>query len=265
MADSIRTPPLRRVVAPRTSEMAARQIADLVLRRQLAEGERLPSETALGARLGISRASVREALRLLESWGLVRVERGRGRGPVVRHPGIGDMTRGVAMLLDTRGGTLAEVTEARIAIESACIRLAAAKRDEAALGALLASVDSVSPGTPEWEEHTVAFHTALATATGNVVLETVVASLGGLIRYSASLAALSPESQGGTLRAHRRIAQALLAGNPARAERRLVRHMQAFLELMQTRYAVDVGSLTAGLIRSDEVPEPDRRGVRPGR
>ncbi len=265
MAEKVRTPALRRIVAPRTSEMAARQIADLVLRRQLAEGDRLPSEGELAARLGISRASVREALRMLESWGLVRVERGRGRGPVVRHPGISDMTRGVAMLLDTRGSTLAEVTEARIAIEGACIRLAAARADREALTALLESVERVAPGDPEWEEHTVAFHTGIAAATGNVVLETVVASLGGLIRYSASLASLSPESQGGTLRAHRRIAQALLAGNPARAERRLVSHMQAFLQLMQARYAVDVGSLTAGLIGSDgeaHAAPRDARGER---
>lgn len=238
---------------PRASELAARQIADLILRRRVAEGERLPNEGTMATQLGVSRSTLREALRLLESWGLVRVERGRGKGPVARYPGVADVTRSMAMLLDTRGSVLTDVTEARIAIESACVWLAAKRYHEPSLHALLESVDSVRPGTTEWQEHTVSFHTALAASTGNQVLETVVASLGGLIRYSASLAAVSAESQKETLHAHRRIAQALLAGDPARAERRLVGHMRGFLALTQARFALDVGSLTAGLLeRRDE-------------
>lgn len=239
---------LHRTARLRASEATARQIADLVLRRTIAEGARLPSEAVMAAELGVSRSTVREALRLLESWGLVRVERGRGKGSVVRYPAVADMTRSLAMVLDTRGISLAEVTESRVVIESACIRLAAIRHDEVALRALLTAVDEAEAGRVSWEDHTVVFHGGLARATGNVVLETVVASLSGLIRFSAALVSEAPEGPDGSLRAHRRIAEALLAGRPERAERRLVRHLEAFLELMQRRYAVDVGTLTAGLM-----------------
>lgn len=244
------------IKTPRTSEMAARQIADLILRRELPPGGRLPSEAELARQMGISRLSLREAMRFLESWGMVEVRRGRGQGVFARMPGVDDMTRSVALVLDSQGSTLADITHARIAIESACIRLAAERHDEAKLTALLSMVEGVQPGSSDWLEHTVAFHTAIASAAGNAVLETVVASLGGLIRFSASEEAGSLESRAATLVAHRKIAEALLAGDVATAERRLTRHMVAYLELVETRYRMDFALLTGKIPALSGRPPP---------
>ncbi|WP_084531567.1 FadR/GntR family transcriptional regulator [Nocardia miyunensis] len=88
-----------------------------ILSGQLVADQQLPSEAELVARLRISRETLREALRILESQQLIEIRRGRGGGAVVRRPGLEGVGRYVALLLQLRETTLAHLEEARSVIE----------------------------------------------------------------------------------------------------------------------------------------------------
>lgn len=88
-----------------------------ILNGQLAADQQLPPEAELATRLQVSRETLREALRILQSQQLIEIRRGRGGGAVVRRPGLEAVGRYVALLLQLRDTTLANVEEARSVIE----------------------------------------------------------------------------------------------------------------------------------------------------
>jgi len=107
---------------PRRSPQKVSHLLAADLRRQILNGElaadqQLPPEPELIARLQISRDTLREALRILESQQLLEIKRGRGGGAVVRRPGLQAVSRYVALLLQLRRTTLAHLEEARSVIE----------------------------------------------------------------------------------------------------------------------------------------------------
>ncbi|MDT3443292.1 GntR family transcriptional regulator [Pseudofrankia sp. BMG5.37] len=106
--------------APREAKVS--HLVAMELRRQILSGElvadqQLATEAELTATFDVSRETVREALRVLESQSLVEVRRGRGGGAVVRRPGLASIGRYLALLLQLRGTTLADLEEARAVLE----------------------------------------------------------------------------------------------------------------------------------------------------
>lgn len=103
--------------AQKVSHLLAADLRHQILNGQLAADQQLPPEAEFTARLRVSRDTLREALRILESQQLVEVRRGRGGGAVVRRPGLEAVGRYVALLLQLRRTTLAHLEEARSVIE----------------------------------------------------------------------------------------------------------------------------------------------------
>jgi DNA-binding FadR family transcriptional regulator len=101
----------------KVSHLLASDLRRQILNGQLVADQQLPSEAELTARLQVSRETLREALRILESQQLVEIRRGRGGGAVVRRPGLEAVGRYVALLLQLRKTTLAHLEEARSVIE----------------------------------------------------------------------------------------------------------------------------------------------------
>jgi len=101
----------------KVSHLLAADLRRQILNGQLAADQQLPPEAELTARLQISRDTLREALRILESQQLVEIRRGRGGGAVVRRPGLEAVGRYVALLLQLRKTTLAHLEEVRSVIE----------------------------------------------------------------------------------------------------------------------------------------------------
>ena len=99
------------------SHLLAAELRLQILRGELPTGWHLPPEAELTATLDVSRETLREALRILESQSLVEIRRGRGGGAVVRRPGLESVARYVAMLLQIRQTSLADLEEARSVIE----------------------------------------------------------------------------------------------------------------------------------------------------
>jgi GntR family transcriptional regulator, transcriptional repressor for pyruvate dehydrogenase complex len=131
---------------PKTAELVAGRIRRQIVLGELKEGDALPSETALMAEFDISRPTLREAFRILESEGLINVRRGARGGARVQVPSEDVAARSAGLVLQYRGVTLADVLEARVVVEAPAARTLAKRRDRAAsadeLTEVLESIDT---------------------------------------------------------------------------------------------------------------------------
>lgn len=111
----------------KVSHLLAADLRRQILTGQLSADQQLPPEAELTARLRVSRETLREALRILESQQLIEIRRGRGGGAVVRMPGLEAVSRYVALLLQLRDTTLAHLEEVRSVIEPPAAEQAAVR------------------------------------------------------------------------------------------------------------------------------------------
>src|SRR6185312_10803861 len=102
---------------PKTGEVVADRLRRRIARGELQIGERLPPEDELTEVFGIARTTLREALRILESQGLLEIRRGRTGGPVVTMPKIDALAEGLAVTLQLQGTTAGDLDGARQLIE----------------------------------------------------------------------------------------------------------------------------------------------------
>jgi DNA-binding FadR family transcriptional regulator len=109
------------VRAPKTAELVASQLRRQIVRGDLKEGDALPPESALMAQFGVSRPTLREAFRVLESEALISVRRGARGGARVHTPDGDVAARYAGLVLQFRGTTLADIYAARRAIELAAL------------------------------------------------------------------------------------------------------------------------------------------------
>ena len=121
-APSARAVPFR---VPKTAELVAHHLRKQIVHGDLKEGESLPSETALTAQFGISRPTLREAFRVLEAEQLITVRRGAKGGANVHAPSANMVARYAGLYLEHARTTLADVFDARVAIEAPAAALAA--------------------------------------------------------------------------------------------------------------------------------------------
>jgi GntR family transcriptional regulator, transcriptional repressor for pyruvate dehydrogenase complex len=131
---------------PKTAELVAGRIRRQIVLGELQEGDALPSETALMGEFDISRPTLREAFRILESEGLISVRRGARGGARVQVPSEDVAARSAGLVLQHRGVTLADVLEARVVVEAPAARTLAKRRDRATsadeLAKVLESIDT---------------------------------------------------------------------------------------------------------------------------
>lgn len=126
------------VQIPKAAALVAAHLRRRIVRGELAEGEALPNETELMGWFSVSRPTLREALRILESESLISVKRGARGGARVTRPDVGVTARHAALILQLEGTTLEDVFEARAIIEPAAVRLIAKRQPEGALATLRA-------------------------------------------------------------------------------------------------------------------------------
>jgi GntR family transcriptional repressor for pyruvate dehydrogenase complex len=232
------------------------QIADtirgLIVTGQLTEGESLGHEPDLVARFGVSRPSLREALRILEAEGLVTVVRGV-RGGVIAHEPDGRMTaRTAALLLQARNVSLADVFEARSLVEPIAARTIAAMRGRKAaikeLRALISDEEAVINDPDAFGIANAAFHERLVALAGNQTLGIVAEMLHEIV--AVAVAAVSRGEDGGSLATRRRglrsqekLLALLEAGDGAAAEEHWRAHMQIVGRVMLGQEAATVVDL----------------------
>ncbi|MCA0243304.1 MAG: FCD domain-containing protein [Proteobacteria bacterium] len=176
-------PGFERIQTTRAFEEVSAQIRRRVIHGQLRAGDRLPSERDLALKLGVSRNTVREALRGLEMAGVLRSMKGTAGGACVVAPDGQLVSTALQDMFQLGSVTPAQLTEARLLITENVVRLACERLDEAALQALEDNVKASRQASDAGDlaarsRINMEFHKLLAAQTGNPVF---VAIMNGLI------------------------------------------------------------------------------------
>lgn len=183
----------------RTSGLIVEQIRWLVRQGQLLPGDRLPSERELCELFGVSRVTVREALRVLESSGLLDVRVGAKGGAFVTAPSGDRIRDGIADLLTMSSLSAAEVTEAREVLEMGIVPLVCARATEGDLDDLDHLVDTARKALKADEynmEMSTEFHIRVAQSAHNGAVELIVESFRGALLLSMEQARRSAPEMG---------------------------------------------------------------------
>ncbi|MGV0852416.1 FadR/GntR family transcriptional regulator [Mycolicibacterium phlei] len=212
---------------------AAEQIVNDVVERGWPVGEVLGSETELLERYGISRAVLREAIRLVEHQRVARMRRGTGGGLVIDEPDV-DAVLGPAVIYLLRvGATLDEIFDTRLLLEELAAELAARRVTDDVVAVIRDTLDREAEG--RHTDHRE-LHTQLAAVSGNPVLELFVEAFSRVYNFHfADLGALPAGTDREVLRAHRGIAKAVQDRNPALARDRMRRHLRAEADFIRAQ------------------------------
>src|SRR6201981_2159831 len=155
------------VEVPKASDVLAGELRERILTGELAEGDALPAERELVKQAQMSRATVREALRILEVQNLVRVKTGRAGGAFVQRPTTKSMANSVSMLIRGRRIKLVDLMETREALEPFCAELAARNRTDDDLAELNRANEAIADPEADLEQFLQAnldWHVAVAGA-----------------------------------------------------------------------------------------------------
>jgi GntR family transcriptional regulator, transcriptional repressor for pyruvate dehydrogenase complex len=218
------------VSSNRMSEAVVDQIRSLIRGEQLRPGDRLPSERELGERMGVSRVTVREALRVLEANGLVEIRVGARGGAFVTAPSSAKIGTDLADLIILSPLTAVEVTEARQVVELGIIPLVVERATEQDIADLREMVKQHRIALRNGEygmPMSADFHIRVAACTHNSAIEMLIHSFHGPLLMSlreAQVAAPLMGQRGNT--EHSGFVEALAARDVERAQQIMAVHLQ---------------------------------------
>jgi GntR family transcriptional regulator, transcriptional repressor for pyruvate dehydrogenase complex len=149
---------------------------------ELAAGDRLPAERDLASRYGVSRTSVREAIRVLESMGIVSVRRGADHGVVLLQEPGNAFQPVLRLLVALRHVSLDDAIEFRVMVEAGAARALAETGEPGELGVLLDRMEAPGVRQPEFHGLDATFHVTLVRTAGNTLLNLVEDAVDGLLR-----------------------------------------------------------------------------------
>lgn len=224
----------RRMV--KTSETVALNIVRDIVARGLTAGDRLPLETAMLQEYRVSRASLREALRLLEVQGLISIRPGPGGGPVVGKVDARNLARTASLYFHLGGMRYGDIFATQEALEPICAQLAATHPDRAERMASFTDAATLPRDGTDYHAATSGFHTAVYALVGNAVLALITRAITSIIS-SHIISTMDPvELHEPIAQEHARIARAISAGYGARAYRLTLGHFQAQHEWYQRNW-----------------------------
>jgi GntR family transcriptional regulator, transcriptional repressor for pyruvate dehydrogenase complex len=230
--------PLGPINVPKSCDVLAERLQRQIMSGTYAPGVALPTERDLVTTTGLSRGSVREALRILEAQGLVRTRPGRYGGSVVSQLSDARLAGQIELFAKRRSVPLHALVEARQALEPMVAYLAARHRtaeDLQTLAAISARLDeAAADDVPGFLEHNASWHTALAAASHNDLLRAFTASISGLMLEASRIENFaSANVRRLVTQAHRRILQAIEAQDADTARRRAERDIAAYAQHLE--------------------------------
>lgn len=220
--------------APKTADLVAREIRNQIVSGRLTAGQLLPAEAPLTRQLGVSRTALREAYRILETEGLIRVRRGALGGAVVQPPTAEVATRSAGLLLQYLGTTVSDVYDARTALEVPAVTSLARARRPADVETLRASADEATrtlddpSASPPLHS---SFHEALMRLAGNQTLTLFWTMTDQIITtanqsfLSHSPAEVAVRDVHRAQRAHLKVIDLIVEGNVTEAEALWTEHL----------------------------------------
>jgi GntR family transcriptional regulator, transcriptional repressor for pyruvate dehydrogenase complex len=242
------------------SEQVAVEIQHHIQEEGLGPGDFLGREEDLAAEFGVSRPTLREALKLLASGNLIRASKGPGGGIFVARTAAQGISRSlsdaISMMLETGAVTLDELLEARLLLEVPLAGRAAYQRDERLVEELRQALESEAAAEPDDTETRAAtdmeIHRTLAAAGGNRmvqaltdwIFEVVQPSLIELLEPAVVKSAIQEQ--------HQMLLAAVEKGDPARAERAMKDHLLYLQDVLRMVRESDGGVRAIEADRSDD-------------
>ena len=213
-------------------EQVADQLYELIVRGELARGERLPNENALAHEFGVSRATVREALRHLAAQNLIHTAKGAGGGSYVTMPTadhISEFLRSsLNLLTEAQDVSLEELLEARAALEVPAAGLAAKRRRAEDIVRLREAIPA-SPlelSTLDQFAFNEQFHSVVIETCGNVLLTVAAQPVFSVLQTNLARSSLGQRFHRSINDQHRSITAAIEAGDARAAEREMASHLE---------------------------------------
>ena len=219
----------------KTSESVARDVVHDIVNASLREGDGLPSEAVMLQQYGVSRESLREALRLLEVQGLITIRRGPGGGPIVGTVDPAHLGRVSTLFYHLAGATYEELFEAWVIAEPFIVELAARNPDRAAVQAAMApfrtdAAHSDDGSVAEFVQSHVEFHNVLGSLARNKVMQLSLMAIGQIITHHVVVNA-DPRDVGKEIdEDHRAIADAVAAGHAIKARDLMEHHIRSIVD-----------------------------------
>ncbi len=241
----------------------AQRIEADVIRRGWPVGESLGSEADLRERLGVSRAVLREAVRLVEHHQVARMRRGPNGGLIVCAPDAGPATRAMVIYLEYVGTSVTDLLQARLLLEPIAAGLAADRITEEGIATLRSALDEE---LAHWDEYGVQsqdpLHPVLGELCGNPVLHLFIDVLTRLTaRYAHTSRRVSKAemlaAKDVSHREHRAVVDAVIAADGARAQTALAAHLESVAAWI-VKHRVRRGSRIAGSVVEPELAEGPR-------
>jgi DNA-binding FadR family transcriptional regulator len=222
-------------------EQIADELRAMIVSGQLHEGESLGREPDLVERFGVSRPSLREALRILEAEGLITVVRGVLGGVVAHQPDERMTARTAALVLQARNVTLGDVHQARSMIEPAAVRVLASSHGKKAVEELRTLVESqraVIDDPEAFGQANARFHERLVELSGNQTIGIVAEMLNEIIARAVTAVSQAPSKRNSLptrqrgIRSQERLIELIAIGAANDAEAHWRAHMEAVGKVM---------------------------------
>jgi GntR family transcriptional repressor for pyruvate dehydrogenase complex len=226
---------IEQVNVPRAADVLADSLRQKVYRGELKVGAELPPERELAERAGVSRATVREALRLLERDGLLATKVGRNGGSEITRPTVDSVERSLRAFIHGRDIRLASILETRAAIEAPAARYAAIHRTEEDLDEIehfqLAMETASRDG--DWAAYVHAnldWHVRVVRASHNELLDAFMSAIAQPFLVASDVKEFdSSEIRSAGMQAHRSVMDAIRRRDTEAAFRRMNRHVDAYI------------------------------------
>jgi DNA-binding FadR family transcriptional regulator len=225
----VSTAPVKRV--RKAYEQVYDQLRDLIVRGELSRGERLPNEAVLAREFGVSRGTVREALRVLAAQNLIRTAKGAGGGSFVTLPTVDHISAflhaNISLLSESEDVSLEEFVVARELLEVFAARRCAARRSERDLERIRDTIieDPAKLGSDEQFVYNKEFHSAVLDGCGNTLLCIAAQPVFSVLQTNLSRDAMSHRFGKRINEDHRAILAAIEEGDSERAADEMHRHM----------------------------------------
>jgi GntR family transcriptional regulator, transcriptional repressor for pyruvate dehydrogenase complex len=218
---TIRTP----IERQKTYELVAKRLLDEISSRVLAPGDLLPPERELVTAFGVGRSSVREALRMLESRGVIE---SAPNGTFAVAPVRNTLNHSLHLLIAADEADLAELFEVRRILEGETAALAATRRTQSDLRRMATAIDAMEEGLEaehSFIEADLRFHLTVADASRNRVALHLMHAIRELLQRSLSSSYHVPGSPEGAIEMHRLILEAIADKEPEAARQRMQEHV----------------------------------------
>ena len=236
-------PPRKRRASLKASEIAALDLVQDIVDGGLKAGDQLPQEVELLTQYGVSRPSLREALRLLQFQGLIRVRPGPGAGTVVGAAEPEHLARTMVLYLHLLGVTYAEILEAFSDTQALIGDRAAANPDRRLVEELMRPytrpIEELSEDEKSQAEG-AAFHDRLHQLAGNSMLNLIVRAV-TMVAIDHVLPSVPPLVPDIMVDDHRQIAQAVIAGDREATARLMRTHVDNIIEQFREHWPVKIG------------------------